>query len=135
MPEDSFEVIKPNLYRFTIVERTAWDDPKHDYHLDMVVAFLEQGEGGKVRLWYSHHEHYARKRKNARWNLDSKMTYHLGRDLKDEISRRACHAWWHHCFGQARARNSFDSMTTPKPVKVRKCNSSGGVCGRQRCVW
>ncbi len=118
MPEDSFEEVKPYLYRFTIVERTAWDDPKHDYNLDIVVAFLEQGEGGKVRLWYSHHEHYTRKRKNARWNLDGKMTYHLGRDLKDEISRRACYAWWHHCF--TREVGHFTDRKDPEVERAKE---------------
>ncbi len=34
----------------------------------MIVGFLEQNAEGGVRLWYSHHEHYTRKRKNLRWN-------------------------------------------------------------------
>jgi hypothetical protein len=86
MPEETFEQVKPNLYRFTIREEPPWDDPSHGYRLELIVAFLEDGENGQLRLWYSHHEHYSRKKKNLRWKLDEslggKTTYHLSRDLK-----------------------------------------------------
>ena len=32
-------------------------------------------------------------------SLGGKTTFHLSRDLKDEITRHACYAWWRHCFG------------------------------------
>jgi hypothetical protein len=60
MPEETFEQVKPNLYRFTIREEPPWDDPSHGYRLELIVAFLEDGENGQLRLWYSHHEHYSR---------------------------------------------------------------------------
>ena len=102
MPEDTFEEIKPNLFRFTIRKEPAWDDPRRGYSLELIVGFLERDDEGHVRLWYSHHEHYSRKKKNLRWKLDESVrgetTYHLSRDLKDEIKRHACYAWWRHCF-------------------------------------
>ncbi len=102
MPDEEFRQIKPNLYRFTIREEPPWDDASHGYRLDLIVAFLEQEDDGHVRLWYSHHERYSRKKKNLRWKLDEslggKATYKLSRDLKDEITSHACYALWRQCF-------------------------------------
>ncbi len=42
----------------------------HGYRLELIVAFLEREDDGQVRLWYSHHERYSRKKKNLRWKLD-----------------------------------------------------------------
>ncbi len=52
MPEETFEQVKPNLYRFTIREEPPWDGPSHGYRLELIVAFLEHGdnENGGAKL-------------------------------------------------------------------------------------
>ena len=126
MPEDTFQEIKPNLFRFTIRKEPPWDDPRHGYHFELVVGFLERDDEGHVRVWYSHHERYTRKKKNLRWKLDDspggKTTYHLSRDLKDEIKRHACYAWWHHCFagdiGYEKDRKDSDAERAKEVVRM-----------------
>ena len=38
MPEETFEQVKPNLYRLTIREEPHWDNPSHGYRLELIVA-------------------------------------------------------------------------------------------------
>jgi len=67
MRDEGFQQVKPGLFRFTIRVEPRWDDPRNGYELELIVGFLEQTFEGGVRLWYSHHERYGRKRKNLRW--------------------------------------------------------------------